>query len=262
MPTRLKKYARYCTKQSDVVTLFVRSVIYVKIEVWSDYVCPFCYIGKRQLEQAIASSGYEGQIEVQFKSYLLDPNTPVNTESSVYEELQRKYQMSEQDVKNMTNNVVLRAKEVGLDYNFDEMKSANTVAAHRLTKWAEEKGFGAAFNERLLKAYFLEGAALGNADVLVALAKEVGLDEQQALQVFHSTNYAVEVEHDIAEAQQLGVRGVPFFVLDNKYGISGAQPKEVFEQTIEKAASEAGLLKKLHMQGDAGLSCTDDSCDF
>lgn len=234
----------------------------MKIEVWSDYVCPFCYIGKRQLEQAIAASGYAGQIEVQFKSYLLDPTTPVNTESSVYEELQRKYNMSEQEVKGMTANVVARAKEVGLTYNFDTMKSANTVAAHRLTKWAEEKGKGPEFTERLLKAYFLEGAAIGKADVLVALAKEVGLDEQEALQVFHSTNYAAEVEQDIKEAQQLGVRGVPFFVLDNKYGISGAQPQEVFEQTIDKAASEAGLRKKLQMQGNAGLSCTDDSCDI
>lgn len=234
----------------------------MKIEVWSDYVCPFCYIGKRQLEQAIVASGYDGQIDVQFKSYLLDPTTPVNTESSVYEELQRKYNMSEQEVKNMTNNVVARAAEVGLTYNFDEMKSANTVAAHRLTKWAEEQGKGAAFNERLLQAYFLEGAAIGKADVLVAFAKEVGLDEAEALQVFHSTNYAAEVEHDIREAQQLGVRGVPFFVLDNKYGISGAQPQKVFEQTIEKAATEAGLRKKLQMQGDGGLSCTDDSCDI
>ncbi|MER1986299.1 MAG: DsbA family oxidoreductase [Solibacillus sp.] len=234
----------------------------MKIEVWSDYVCPFCYIGKRQLEQVIAASGYEGQIDVQFKSYLLDPTTPVDTESSVREELQRKYNLSAQDAKNMTENVTARAQEVGLTYNFDDMKSANTVAAHRLTKWAEKKGVGAAFNERLLNAYFLEGAAIGKADVLVTLAKEVGLDEKEALQVFHSTNYAAEVEQDIHEAQQLGVRGVPFFVLDNKYGISGAQPKEIFEQTIEKAATEAGLRKKLQMQGNASMSCTDDSCDL
>lgn len=234
----------------------------MKIEVWSDYVCPFCYIGKRQLEEAIAASGYEGQIDVQFKSYLLDPTTPVNTESSVYEDLQKKYEMSLQEVKGMTENITARAKEVGLAYNFDTMKSANTVAAHRLTKWAEEKGLGKVFNERVLKAYFLEGAAIGKADVLVALAKEVGLDEAEALQVFHSTNYGAEVEQDIQEAQQLGVRGVPFFVLDGKYGISGAQPQDVFEQTIEKAAAEAGLRKKLQMQGNAGMSCTDDSCEI
>ena len=133
----------------------------MKVEVWSDYVCPFCYIGKRQLEKAIQESGYEGQIEVQYKSFLLDPTTPVDAEESVYESLGKKYNMPEQEVKNMTANVTERAKEVGLDYNFAEMKTANTVVAHRLAKWAESQGKGAEFSERLLQAYFLEGKAIG-----------------------------------------------------------------------------------------------------
>ncbi|MEK4230997.1 DsbA family oxidoreductase [Solibacillus sp. FSL H8-0538] len=234
----------------------------MKIEVWSDYVCPFCYIGKRQLEKAIQDSGYLGQVEVKFKSYLLDPSTPVDAEDSVYDSLSKKYNMSEQEVKNMTANVAERAKEVGLQYNFDDMKTANTTAAHRLVKWAEEQGKGAELSERLLKAYFLEGKAIGRADELVALAKEVGLDEAQALQVIHSTDYNAEVEQDIYEAQQLGVRGVPFFVVDNKYGISGAQPQALFEQTIEKAAQEAGLRRKINMVGQEGAACVDGQCDL
>ena len=234
----------------------------MKIEVWSDYVCPFCYIGKRQLEKAIEDSGYAGQIEVQYKSFLLDPSTPVDADQSVYESLSKKYNMSETEVKNMTANVAERAKEVGLDYNFADMKTANTVVAHRLTKWAEEQGKGAQFTERLLQAYFLEGKAIGKADELTVLAKEVGLDDKEALQVIHSSNYEAEVEQDIYEAQQLGVRGVPFFVVDNKYGISGAQPQQLFEDTIEKAASEAGLRRKLAMQGEAGTVCTDNKCEM
>lgn len=234
----------------------------MKIEVWSDYVCPFCYIGKRQLEQAIAASGYEGQIDVVFKSYLLDPTTPVNAAGYVYENLQAKYNMSLEEVKAMGKNIAARAKEVGLDYDFDSMKNANTIAAHRLTKWAETKGKGAELNERILQAYFLEGAAIGQANVLIALATELGLDDKEALRVIDGISYETEVQQDIQMAQQLGVRGVPFFVLDNKYGISGAQPAEVFEQSIAKAATEAGLHKKLQMQGGTGASCTDDSCDL
>ncbi|MBD8033764.1 MULTISPECIES: DsbA family oxidoreductase [Solibacillus] len=234
----------------------------MKIEVWSDYVCPFCYIGKKQLEIALEELGYGESIEVEYKSYLLDPTTPVDTDSLVYEELQRKYQMSLDEVKKMTANVTARAKEVGLVYNFDEMKSANTVKAHRLAKWAESEGKGKDFTERVLKAYFLEGKAIGQTDVLLSLVSEVNLSIEKARQVIENDDYIKEVEHDIAIAQNLGVRGVPFFVIDNKYGISGAQPQDVFEQTIEKAAQELGLRKPLKMQGDKGAACTDDSCNI
>lgn len=234
----------------------------MKIQVWSDYVCPFCYIGKKQLEKAIQDSGYVGQIDVEFKSFLLDPNTPVDMEDSIYNGLAKKYNMSLQEAKAMTQNVALRAKEVGLDYNFDDMKTANTIAAHRLTKWAEDNGKGAEMNERLLKAYFLEGQAIGRMDVLQALAQEVGLEGQAVEELLATDKYTAEVQQDIAVAQQLGVRGVPFFVVDNKYGISGAQPQQLFEQTIEKAAAEAGLKRKLNMVGDGGATCTDGVCDL
>lgn len=234
----------------------------MKIEVWSDYVCPFCYIGKKQLEIALEELGYGDSIEVEYKSYLLDPTTPVDANSSVYEELQRKYQISLDEVKKMTANVKARANEVGLDYNFDDMKSANTVKAHRLAKWAELEGKGKDFTERVLKAYFLEGKAIGQTDVLLALVNEVNLPVEKAKQVIETDDYMKEVEQDIAVAQNLGVRGVPFFVIDNKYGISGAQPQEVFEQTIEKAAQELGLRKPLKMQGNNGAACTDGSCEI
>src|SRR5690606_25676820 len=135
---------------------------------------------------------------------------------------------SEEEAKNMTNNVALRAKEVGLNYDFDKMKTANTVAAHRLAKWAETKGKGHEMSERLLQAYFLEGEAIGKAEVLLKLVEEIGLDTEEAKLILNGNQYNEDVEKDIYVAQQLGVRGVPFFVFDNKYGISGAQPQELF----------------------------------
>ncbi|KGR91804.1 DSBA oxidoreductase [Ureibacillus massiliensis 4400831 = CIP 108448 = CCUG 49529] len=235
----------------------------MKVEVWSDYVCPFCYIGKRQLEKALKDTGYEGQIEVEYKSFLLDPTTPIDADESVYSSLAKKFGVSVDEAKNMTKNVANRAKEVGLEYDFDIMKTANTVAAHRLAKWADTKGKGSEMSERLLQAYFSEGQAIGKRDVLLKLVEELGLDTKEATDILEGEQYAKDVEQDIIEAQTLGVRGVPFFVFDNKYGISGAQPQPVFEKTIEKVASEAGLKPKLKMVGnDNGAICTDDHCDF
>ena len=233
----------------------------MKIEVWSDYVCPFCYIGKRQLEKAIKNSGYDGQIDVEFKSFLLDPTTPIDTEESIYTSLARKYNMSEQEVENMTKNVASRAKEVGLDCNFDDMKTANTTAAHRLAKLAAEQGKAEIYNERLMKAYFLEGEAIGRHDVLKRLAKEAELDMETVQRVLESNEYEEAIEQDIYEAQQIGVRGVPFFVFNNKYGVSGAQPQGLFEQTIEQAASAAGLKKRIEVIGQDGTICSDGQCE-
>lgn len=234
----------------------------MKIEIWSDYVCPFCYIGKRQVELAIEKTGYKGQVQVVYKSFLLDPTTPVHAEDSIYNALSRKYGMSLAEAKSMTKNIAERAKEVGLEYNFDEMKTANTKAAHRLAKLAYDEGKAEKYNERLLQAYFLEGEAIGLEKVLERLAIEVGLSKQRVQEVLKSDEYEEKVEKDIYEAQQLGIRGVPFFVVDNKFGISGAQPQSVFEQTIEKAASEAGLKKTLNMVGDKGVICTDTQCEM
>lgn len=233
----------------------------MKIEVWSDYVCPFCYIGKRELERAIKTLGLEGKIEVKLKSFLLDPTTPEDSEESIYETLAKKYRTTEQEVKKMTQNVVNRAKEVGLDYDFDNMKNANTFASHRLVKWAEKNNKGEELSERLFQAYFLEGKHIGKKSILLELVEKVGLNKSEAEQILNSSSFKEEVEQDINKAMELGVRGVPFFVIDNKYGISGAQPQQVFKETLEKIAKEAGLIGKITMVGE-GQICTDESCDI
>lgn len=234
----------------------------MKVEVWSDFVCPFCYIGKKQLEKAIKDAGYAGQVKIEFKSFLLDPTTPVDTEESVYDNLSKKYGMPMDEVKKMTNSVVERAKEVGLEYNFDEMKTANTLKAHRLVKWAYSRGKGAELTEQLFQAYFIEGKAIGKHDVLLKLVEEVGLIREEAEKVLNSDQFSEEVEKDIKQAQSYGVRGVPFFVFENKYGISGAQPQELFEQTVKKVAEEKGLTPTLKMLGENGDFCADGSCDI
>lgn len=233
----------------------------MKIEVWSDYVCPFCYIGKRELERALKTLRIEEKVEVQMKSFLLDPTTPEDSDETVYSALSKKYRMTEQEVKKMTQNVVNRAKEVGLEYDFDNMKNANTLASHRLAKWAETKEKGKEFSEKLLHAFFIEGKHIGKKEILLALVEEVGLNKKEAEEILDNTKFKDEVEQDINEAMQLGVRGVPFFVINNKYWISGAQPQSVFKETIEKAAKEAGLLRNIEVVGE-GKTCTDESCDI
>ncbi|UED79990.1 DsbA family oxidoreductase [Lysinibacillus sp. CD3-6] len=235
----------------------------MKIEIWSDYVCPFCYIGKKQLEKAIQDTGFEGQVELVYKSYQLDPTTPEDTNESIYESLAKKYSMSLDKAKEMTQGVTARAKEVGLNYNFDKMMAENTLKAHRLVKWAEQQGDATALVEAILHSYFIDAKRISQDDVLVSIAEQVGLNRDDVLKVLASDDFKADVEVDIQEGLQLGVKGVPFFVLNRKYGISGAQPQEVFENTLRKVAEEEGLQPTLKMEGsgDAGV-CTDDSCNF
>jgi predicted DsbA family dithiol-disulfide isomerase len=163
----------------------------------------------------------------------------------------------------MTSGVTERAKEVGLAYNFEEMKSANTVKAHRLTKWAQKNypEQAAMLTEELLQAYFIDGKAIGQDEELLAIAEKVGLNKEQASNVLATELYANDVNQDILEAREIGVKGVPFFVFNNKWGISGAQPQQLFEQTIEQAAQDAGLKKSIQIVGE-GPICKDDSCEL
>ncbi|MCG7336742.1 DsbA family oxidoreductase [Sporosarcina sp. ACRSM] len=210
----------------------------MKIEVWSDYVCPFCYIGKRRLEEALVETGLKEKTEVVFKAYELDPNSPDTSDEPMQAVLAKKYGMSMEEAKKMTDNVEVQAKTVGLNYDFDKMTPANTFRAHRLAKLAEQEGIGAELSERLLRAYFIEGQKIGTNDVLLALAEEVGLDRDRVKEVLESDAFTEEVRHDITEAGQIGVRGVPFFVINRKYAISGAQPAETFAEALRKVAAE------------------------
>jgi len=235
----------------------------MKIEIWSDYVCPFCYIGKRTLEQALKKSGYESQAEISFKAYQLDPNTPLDSTVSTYEHLAKKMGRTVDQAKEMTKGVAEHARSVGLEYNFDDMVEANTFAAHRLVKWAESLGKEAELTEQLLHAYFIEASNIGNHEVLLETAEKVGLPRQEAQEVLASDRFTAEVQTDIAEAHQIGVQGVPFFVINRKYAISGAQPLQAFVDSLIQIGDEEGIRPALKPMGSKQTTyCTGDSCDM
>lgn len=233
----------------------------MKIEIWSDYVCPFCYIGKRRLEEALASTKLAHKAEVVFKAYQLDPNTPVDTKAFMLEGLAEKYNVSSSEAKNMMANISEQAKTVGLNYNVDEMKVANTFNAHRLAKLADHLGEGPAVSERLMQGSFIKGEALGDEETLLNIAEEEGLSRDRVKEMLLSSEFADEVRSDIAEAGQVGVQGVPFFVINRKYAISGAQSVEVFAEALEKVMKEESVQPQFKvLGGDAQEVCTDDNC--
>lgn len=235
----------------------------MKIEIWSDYVCPFCYIGKRTLEQALKRSGYESQADISFKAYQLDPNTPVDSKVSTYESLAKKMGQTIEQAKEMTKGVAEHARTVGLEYNFEGMMEANTLAAHRLVKWAESLGKDAELTEQLLHAYFIEAKNVGNLEVLLGVAEKVGLSKEDAETTLASDRFTAEVQADIEEARQIGVQGVPFFVINRKYAISGAQPVEAFVDALIQIGEEEGIRPALKPLGRKETTyCTGDSCEM
>ncbi|HEX5564262.1 MAG TPA: DsbA family oxidoreductase [Sporosarcina sp.] len=235
----------------------------MKIEIWSDYVCPFCYIGKRRLEEALQETNLGDQVEVEFKAFQLDPNTAVGAGGSVPQYLAEKYSISMDEAKNMLGNVAAQAKTVGLDFDIDNMVGANTFDAHRLAKLAESEGKGAVVSERLLQGHFVNGEAVDNEDTLLAIAEGAGISKERIKEVLQSDEFSNDVKRDIAEAGQLGVQGVPFFVINRKYAISGAQPVEAFTEALKKVAAEEGIQPKLKVLGIDGQGvCADDNCDI
>lgn len=233
----------------------------INVEIWSDYVCPFCYIGKKEFENAVEELGLQSQVNVINRAFLLDPSTPLDSEELMLTSLQKKYGMPMAQVKEMCDQVTARAATVGLTYNFDTMKVANTLYAHKLVKWAATLGKEQDLNERLLKAYFIEGASIGNLDVLKKLVAEVGLDDSQVENVLNNPIYSNYIEEDVLKAQQIGVRGVPLFLINDSIVISGAQPKEAFKELLLKVATENGLLGESSKLDIMPNACTIDGCD-
>ncbi|MCR9014833.1 DsbA family oxidoreductase [Aquiflexum gelatinilyticum] len=207
----------------------------MKIEIWSDIMCPFCYIGKRRLESALADFEYADHVQVQWKSFLLNPDMVTDPSKSTLEYLSETKGWSMAQTKQVSQQVVDMAAAEGLVYHMDKTVVANAKNAHRLLQLAKTLGKGGEMKERLLKAYFTEGTNIDDKATLTALAMEVGLAESRVVECLDSGEFAEKVEQDIYESRLIGVRGVPFFVVDRKYGISGAQPKEVFDETIHKA---------------------------
>jgi predicted DsbA family dithiol-disulfide isomerase len=204
----------------------------MKIEIWSDVMCPFCYIGKRRLEQALEQIPGSEAYSIEWKSFQLDPDLVTNGKENPYEYLADRKGISYQESVKMHENVVNAAREVGLDYRFDKAVVANSLDAHRLSHLAKQHGVGNALEERLFQAYFTEGRDIADHATLTEFGVEAGIPQADIDMLFNGDQFLAEVQRDIAEAQQIGVRGVPFFVFDRKYAVSGAQPVEAFLETI------------------------------
>ncbi len=213
----------------------------IKIDVWSDIACPWCYIGKRNLEKGLAeASGDEDAplVEVEFHSFELSPDTPVDFEGGEEDYLAQHKGISAAQAREMLDRVTGIAAGAGLGYRFDLLRHTNTVKAHELLHFAKENGLQAELAERLMAAYFVEGRHLGREDELVALAADVGLDADAARRVLQSGSHLPAVRADQAQASAYGINGVPFFVIDGKYGVSGAQPPEAFAQVVRQVWAE------------------------
>ena len=210
----------------------------MKVEIWSDIVCPFCYIGKRKFETALADFAGKDKVEIEWKSFQLDPEMDNKEGLNVHEYLGKRKGGTPADGKRMNDGMTAAAAEVGLQYDFDNGIINNTINAHRLLHWAKEAGLQNELKERIFKAYYTEGIDTADIAELVRLAKETGLDPVQARKVLEENLYVNEVLQDQQEAAELGVQGVPFYVFNRKYAVSGAQPSEVFTQVLNKALQE------------------------
>jgi len=233
----------------------------MKIEIWSDIACPFCYIGKKNLDEALANFPGSNQVDVEFKSYQLAPDASPYSGQSYYDALADKFGGIEQ-AKQMTNQVAEHAKQAGLQFDFDHMKPTNTWDAHRLIHYAKEHNKSDEMTEKLFSAHFTEAKDVGDIDVLSNLAEQVGINQSDTKAVLQNEEaYTKDVAFDIDEAKQFGITGVPYFIFNRKYAVSGAQPKEAFLQALEKVQKEEQATPAFESISDeTDATCADDSC--
>jgi len=228
------------------------------LEIFSDTICPWCYIGKRRFEAALAQFEHRDDVEVVWRSFELDPGAPTRHAGPQNERLAAKYGISMAQVAAMNARLIGEASKEGLDFHLEATKGGNTFDAHRLLHFAAESGRAGALKERLMKGYFTDGVEVGDADALARVAAEVGIDESEARAVLASDRFGDAVRADEARARAFGISGVPFFAIDERYGVSGAQPAESLLEALRQAHDDARLVT-VHGDGEAG-QCDDGSC--
>lgn len=210
----------------------------MRIDVWSDVVCPWCYLGKRRFEHALAGFEHRDEVRVVHRAFQLDPTAPTGETFDQVELITKKHGISAQQFKAQQAALVDLGKAEGLEYNFEGGRAGNTFDAHRLVRLGLERGLQDAVIERFFRAHFTEQRSLFETDSLVALSVEAGLDADQARSVLTEQAYTKEIQDDVRQAQAYGANGVPFFVIDDRYGISGAQPRQTFVDAIGRAWAE------------------------
>ncbi len=230
----------------------------MKIEIWSDVMCPFCYIGKKNFEQALEKLPFKEEVEVEWKSFQLDPTLERSETRTTAEYFREKKGFPEEQAQQMTAQVVQMGKASGIDFNFEKALITNTFPAHKLLHLAKKYGKSSEMEEELFKAHFLNGENIGSAEVLSGLAENTGIDKEEAIQTLRSDEFDYDVNQDLTEALKNGVSGVPFFILNGKYSVSGAQPSQVFEEALMQTYNET--VKPFKSSGDNTLSCDTDGC--
>lgn len=208
----------------------------LKIDIWSDIACPWCFIGKRRFEAGAAEAGVP--VEIEYHSFELSPDTPVDFDGSEFEFLAQHKGIPESTAKQMIERVTGIASTVGLNYDYDALQHTNTVKAHQLLHYAKLRGRQLEMKERLLRAYFEEGRHVGRVEDLADLAAELGFDRDDVVRSLESDEHLADVREDQAVAQEFGIQGVPFFVIDRKYGVSGAQEPATFAEVLRQVAAE------------------------
>jgi predicted DsbA family dithiol-disulfide isomerase len=232
----------------------------MKIEIWSDVVCPWCYIGKRRFESALARFEHRDQVEIVWRSFELDPNAPRQQEGPQDEMLAKKYGVSLSQARGMIERVTTLAAQEGLDYHLDGAQRGNTFDAHRLLHLAAAHGRQGELKERLLRAYFTEARPISDAETLVALGAEGGLPADEVHTMLSSDAYAAAVRADQRRAAAFGIQGVPFFVIDEQFGVSGAQESDVLLAALEQAWAKSHPLTLVGADGAEVDACVDDRC--
>jgi predicted DsbA family dithiol-disulfide isomerase len=234
----------------------------MNVEIWSDVVCPWCYIGKRRFERAVASFGHPDEVTVTYRSFELDPDAAAQRTGTQAEHLARKYGMTIAEAQQRGQEMTERAAADGLEFRFDLVRGGNTFDAHRLLHLAKEHGLQPEAKERLMRATFTEGLPIADQPTLVRLATEVGLPAERVQAVLDGDAYADAVRADEQQAARYGITGVPFFVADGKYAVSGAQPPEVLVQLLQRAYDETSQLTPVAVtaDGNSEASCDGDSC--
>ena len=233
----------------------------MKVEIWSDVVCPWCYIGKRNLEAALEGFEHRDEVEVVWRAFELDPGAPASRKGPYAERLAKKYRTSVEGAQGMIDRMTEAGAAVGLDLRFDLAQPGNTFDAHRLLHLAASHGVQDEMAERLFRATFTEGEAIGDRSVLVRLATEVGLDGAEVEEALASGALAEEVRAEEAEASALEITGVPFFVVDRTLAVSGAHPPQALRRILEKAWASSHPPVLVLADGDAAPGCDGDACE-
>ncbi len=208
----------------------------IKVDIWSDVQCPWCYIGKRKFEAGAKASGLD--VEVEYHSFELAPDTPVDFDGTPMDYLAQRKGIDPAQAEQMLARVTGIAAAVGLDYHYDDVHQTNTVISHELIHFAKSKGRQVEMKERLLEAYFVKGEHVGRIPDLVEIAVELGFDRAEVTEALESHRFLPDVKADVALANEYGIQGVPFFVFDGKYGVSGAQEADTFANVLAQVASE------------------------